>query len=63
MAKDTDATPRNSESIDDEMRRLKIQDAGVDRAEDIQVDSDQNKFSAMLGILRKVAGVSDVINL
>ncbi|KAJ1719887.1 hypothetical protein LPJ53_005422 [Coemansia erecta] len=63
MAKDIDATPRNSESIDDEMRSLKIQDTGVDRAEDIQVDSDQSKFSAMLGILRKVAGVSDVINL
>ncbi|KAI8324245.1 hypothetical protein GQ54DRAFT_256809 [Martensiomyces pterosporus] len=35
----------------------------VDRAEDIHVDSDQSKFSAMLGILRKLVGVTDVISL
>ncbi|KAJ1823077.1 hypothetical protein LPJ56_000412 [Coemansia sp. RSA 2599] len=63
MAKDIEATPRNSTSVDEEMRSLKIQVSETDRAEDVHIDGDQSKFSAMLGILRKFIGVSDIISM
>ncbi|KAJ1995655.1 hypothetical protein GGI04_005823, partial [Coemansia thaxteri] len=58
-----EVTPRNSSSVDREMQNLKTHTEVEERAEDVQVDSDQSKFSAMLGILRKLVGVSDVISL
>ncbi|KAJ2811105.1 hypothetical protein GGI24_006891, partial [Coemansia furcata] len=54
-------TPRNSLSVDRDMQKASVVEVG--RAEDVQVDSDQSKFSAMLGILRKLVGVADVISL
>ncbi|KAJ2699869.1 hypothetical protein FB645_005166 [Coemansia sp. IMI 203386] len=63
MANDIEATPRNSTSVDEEMRSLKIQTPEMDKAEDVHVDGDQSKFSAMLGILRKFIGVSDIISM
>ncbi|KAJ1876725.1 hypothetical protein LPJ57_004332, partial [Coemansia sp. RSA 486] len=62
MANDIEATPRNSTSVDEEMRSLKIQTPEMDKAEDVHIDGDQSKFSAMLGILRKFIGVSDIIS-
>ncbi|KAJ1876722.1 hypothetical protein LPJ57_004334, partial [Coemansia sp. RSA 486] len=56
MANDIEATPRNSTSVDEEMRSLKIQTPEMDKAEDVHIDGDQSKFSAMLGILRKFIG-------
>ncbi|KAJ2861256.1 hypothetical protein GGI22_002499 [Coemansia erecta] len=56
-------TPRNSMSADNDMQNPKIHSDNADRAEDIQVDSEQGKFSAILGVLRKVVGVADVISL
>ncbi|KAJ2549302.1 hypothetical protein EV175_004499 [Coemansia sp. RSA 1933] len=52
-------------SVDNEIQAPKIHygDDVVDRAEDVQVDSEQSKFSAILGVLRKVVGVADVISL
>ncbi|KAJ2359366.1 hypothetical protein H4S02_010651, partial [Coemansia sp. RSA 2611] len=59
----TETTPRNSVSADSETQRQKIQAEDVDRAEDVHVDGDQSKFSAILSILRKLVGVADVIDL
>ncbi|KAJ2703294.1 hypothetical protein H4218_000376 [Coemansia sp. IMI 209128] len=63
MDKFSETTPRNSLSVDRAMQNLKTSTEEVGRAEDVQVDSDQSKFSAMLGILRKLVGVADVISL
>ncbi|KAJ2846970.1 hypothetical protein J3B02_004276, partial [Coemansia erecta] len=64
MVKDTEATPRNSASVDEEMHSLKIQNTlELEKAEDVHIDGDQSKFSAMLGILRKFVGVSDIISM
>ncbi|KAJ2020268.1 hypothetical protein IWW57_005023, partial [Coemansia sp. S610] len=62
MDKFSETTPRNSLSVDHAMQNLKTSTEEVGRAEDVQVDSDQSKFSAMLGILRKLVGVADVIS-
>ncbi|KAJ2014771.1 hypothetical protein H4S04_006152 [Coemansia sp. S16] len=58
-----ETTPRNSSSVTRDMQNLKVSTEEVGRAEDVQVDSDQSKFSAMLSILRKLVGVADVISL
>ncbi|KAJ1791105.1 hypothetical protein LPJ59_005046 [Coemansia sp. RSA 2399] len=50
-------------SVDNDIQPPKIHSDNADRAEDIQVDSEQSKFSAILGVLRKVVGVADVISL
>ncbi|KAJ2745934.1 hypothetical protein GGI20_001749 [Coemansia sp. BCRC 34301] len=63
MDKFAETTPRNSSSAGRDMQTLKTHAEEVGRAEDVQVDSDQSKFSAMLGILRKLVGVADVISL
>ncbi|KAJ1941878.1 hypothetical protein GGF37_003353 [Kickxella alabastrina] len=63
MVKDIDATQRKATLVDGEVQRTKVQTATFDRAEEIQVDGDQSRFSAMLGILRKLVGVSDIISL
>ncbi|KAJ2515306.1 hypothetical protein H4217_005250, partial [Coemansia sp. RSA 1939] len=63
MSSTAEATPRNSSSVENEMQNLKIRPGDANSTEDVQVDSEQSKFSAILGILRKVIGVADVINL
>ncbi|KAI9473099.1 oxysterol-binding protein-like protein [Coemansia mojavensis] len=63
MSKAVEATPRTSASGDAEAQQQKIQSEHVDRAEDIHVDGEQGKFSAILGILRKLVGVADVVDL
>ncbi|KAJ2352310.1 hypothetical protein GGF43_003792, partial [Coemansia sp. RSA 2618] len=63
MGKTADTTPRNSASADSEAQRQKIQPEAVECAEDIHVDGEQSKFSAILGILRKLVGVADVIDM
>ncbi|KAJ2630814.1 hypothetical protein H4R22_002403 [Coemansia sp. RSA 1290] len=63
MSKAVEATPRTSASGDTEAQQQKIQSEHVDRAEDIHVDGEQGKFSAILGILRKLVGVADVVDL
>ncbi|KAJ2822858.1 hypothetical protein IWW50_004036 [Coemansia erecta] len=63
MGKTADTTPRNSASADSEAQRQKIQTEAVECAEDIHVDGEQSKFSAILGILRKLVGVADVIDM
>ncbi|KAJ2661779.1 hypothetical protein IWW48_002173 [Coemansia sp. RSA 1200] len=63
MSSTAEATPRNSSSAENEMQNLKIRPDDANSTEDVQVDSEQSKFSAILGILRKVVGVADVINL
>ncbi|PIA16692.1 hypothetical protein COEREDRAFT_81057 [Coemansia reversa NRRL 1564] len=65
MGKDKgiDTTPRNSMSADSEIQRQKIVGDAVEHTEEVHIDGDQSKFSAILGILRKLIGVADVINL
>ncbi|KAJ1960228.1 hypothetical protein GGI12_003918 [Dipsacomyces acuminosporus] len=63
MGKPTETTPRNSLAVDGSENAIKAQTSVVDCAEDVHVDGDQSKFSAMLGILRKLVGVTDVISL
>ncbi|KAI9506220.1 hypothetical protein BX070DRAFT_187214 [Coemansia spiralis] len=50
-------------SADGNTQSSKLHPEDIDRAEDVQVDNDQSKFSAILGILRRVIGVTDVISL
>ncbi|KAJ2173905.1 hypothetical protein IWW41_001687 [Coemansia sp. RSA 2522] len=63
MGKSANVTPRNSVSADSEAQRQKMQMETVERTEDIQVDGDQSKFSAILNILRKLVGVADIIDM
>ncbi|KAJ2662255.1 hypothetical protein IW148_002983 [Coemansia sp. RSA 1199] len=63
MGKSANVTPRNSVSADSEAQRQKMQMETVGRTEDIQVDGDQSKFSAILNILRKLVGVADIIDM
>ncbi|KAJ2613525.1 hypothetical protein H4S08_002152 [Coemansia sp. RSA 1365] len=65
MGKDKgiDTTPRNSMATDTEMQRQKLVGDAVEHTEDVHIDGEQSKFSAILGILRKLIGVADVINL
>ncbi|KAJ1945964.1 hypothetical protein EC988_005638, partial [Linderina pennispora] len=55
----SDTAPRNS-AVAADTHKAAVEE--VDRAEDVHVDGEQSKFSAMLGILRKLIGVSDVIS-
>ncbi|KAJ2808115.1 hypothetical protein H4R20_000997 [Coemansia guatemalensis] len=61
--KGTDTTPRNSLSADSEVQRQKHIGDAVEHTEEVHIDGEQSKFSAILGILRKLIGVADVINL
>ncbi|KAJ2078471.1 hypothetical protein H4R24_004449 [Coemansia sp. RSA 988] len=61
--KGADTTPRNSISADSEMQRQKLVGDTAGHTEEIHIDGEQSKFSATLGILRKLIGVADVINL
>ncbi|KAJ2610276.1 hypothetical protein GGH99_006616, partial [Coemansia sp. RSA 1285] len=51
MSSTAEATPRNSSSVENEMQNLKIRPGDANSTEDVQVDSEQSKFSAILGIL------------
>ncbi|KAJ2774812.1 hypothetical protein IWQ57_000657 [Coemansia nantahalensis] len=40
-----------------------LQKTQTGAAENVNIDGDQSRFSAVLGILRKFIGVADIINL
>ncbi|KAJ2160462.1 hypothetical protein GGF46_002224 [Coemansia sp. RSA 552] len=63
MASEGSTTPRNSAATDSTAQQQKNQAEEAARTEEIHVDGEQSKFSAILGILRKLVGVADVINL
>ncbi|KAJ2715853.1 hypothetical protein H4R19_000970 [Coemansia spiralis] len=61
MGKTSDTARRSSVSADAD--GLSHKPHAVGGAENVNVDGDQSRFAAVLGILRKFIGVADIINL